>query len=78
MVHIKLCPRWLQIEFHDGKSFLEHYDYEVRYLVGRDNATADMLSRLPDTDAGRSVLEQTVCEPRGWAYFMMITQVCQQ
>ena len=34
------------------------YDYEVQYLVGRDNVTADILSRLPDTDAGRSVLEQ--------------------
>jgi len=33
-------------------------DYEVQYLVGLDNVTADMLSRLSSTDAGRSVLEQ--------------------
>jgi len=34
------------------------YDYEVQYLVGRDNVTADMLSRLPAADTGRSVLQQ--------------------
>ena len=34
------------------------YDYEVQYLVGRDNVTADMLSRFPATDTERSLLEQ--------------------
>jgi len=34
------------------------YDYEVQYLVGRDNVTADMLSRLPAADTGHTVLEQ--------------------
>ena len=34
------------------------YDYEVQYLVGRDNVTADMLSRFPATDTQRTELEQ--------------------
>ena len=34
------------------------YDYEVHYLVGSDNVTADMLPRLSAQDTRRSVLEQ--------------------